>query len=597
MRPNKIAVVGPGTVGIPLAALLASSSGSDGSPPPRVVVVQRPSPTSGWKVAAINGGRSPLGSHEPHLERLIHDAVERGTLSASHDSAACSDADVIIIAVQTDRAGLAPEYAALQAALTDVAGILSREPGVRPLIAVASTLAPSTMQTIVRPLLARHGLVDGVHYLLANCPSRAMPGRLVDTITQSHTLVGGTTEEAPLLAASLYRRLLVRGRPVITNSLAAETASVVENAWRDVRVAFSVEVARYCDRIDVDFRTLREHVNEVLEWSDTANWNDTAVPAGALLMPTVGVGGQALPRDGIFLWWRALESNQPSRNSLILAARSVNDASPAAVVRRARLELGALSDRRVTLLGAAYRANCGGARRSPALVLANLLRDSGAQVTVHDPHVSPGDPDLQRSGLASCFTNDLDDALGRSEVVVLATAHGAYRGLTTRLRGSSGVETVIDACALFHASAFDGTVRYAAIGQGRRAPDPRLVRSVVSMYRAVARGVANEVESLVRFLNTRYGDGGFNSVDMSEVRRLTATHWCDTRLERPGDIRAIQDHDGFVSGLAQLAMEAAPTGTRLRRVPAAQVPPGLWFGNEQATVPERETPWPLTPAQ
>jgi nucleotide sugar dehydrogenase len=600
MRPNKIAVVGPGTVGMPMAALLASVAGTDGSPPPRVVVVQRPSDSSGWKVKAVNAGQSPVGGKEPELDKLIAESVARGFLTATHDRNACVDADVILVSVQTDRAGLAPDYTCLLGALGDVAAALStrRQPG-RPLIVIESALAPSTMQTIVRPFFASRGLIDGKDVLLANSPSRAMCGRLVESITRSDKLVAGLGPEAPILVASLYRRILSRGRPIVTSSLSAEIASAVESAFRDVRIAFAAEVARYCDRIDVDFRTLRDHVNDVLEWSDSVSWNPSAVPTGALLLPTVGVGGQALPRDGVLLWWRALEASQPSRNSLILAARSVNDASPASVVRRARLELGALSGRRVTVLGAAYRANAAGTRNSPSLVLATLLRDSGADVVVHDPLVCVGDKDVERLVLAEEFTSDLDAALQHGQVVFAATGHQAYQGLACRLvRDSSGIEGVIDACNMFNPADFYGShVKYAGIGHGRRAPSSHLVRSVVSMYRAVARGVANEVDGLVRFLNAHYADDAFNQVDTGEVRRLAATSWCECRMERPGDIRNVREHDGFMSGLAQLAIDSAPQGARLRKVPSERVPPGLWFGNDQATVADRETPWPLTPNQ
>ncbi len=600
MRPNKIAVVGPGTVGMPMAALLASAGGTDGSPPPRVVVVQRPSASSGWKVNAINGGRSPVGGMEPDLEKLIADAIASGHLTATQDSGTCSDADVILVCVQTDRTGLAPQYAPLLEALGDVADALrNRSGGGRPLIVIESALAPSTMQTIVRPFFASRGLVDGRDVLLANSPSRAMCGRLVDSITRSDKLVAGLGPEAPILVASLYRRILTRGRPIVTNSLTAEVTSAVENAFRDVRIAFAVEIARHCDRIDVDFRTLRDHVNDLLEWSDSVSWNPSAVPTGALLLPTVGVGGQALPRDGVLLWWRALEACQPSRNSLILAARSVNDASPASIVRRARLHIGSLSGRRVAVLGAAYRANAAGTRNSASLVLAGLLRDSGAEVLLHDPLVKPCDANLAALGMTDQFTSNLDEALGHGSVVFAATGHQSYQEIGGRLRDdSSGICSVVDACNLFHPADFDGSrVRYAGIGQGRRAPDGPLVRSVASMYRAVARGVANEVDTLVRFLNARYADGAFNHVDASEIRRLAATSWCECRLERPGDIRNVQEHEGFMSGLAQLAVDAAPQGTRLRQYAPEHVPPGLWFGNERAMVPERETPWPLTPKQ
>ena len=599
MRPNKIAVVGAGTVGMPMAALLASAWGTDGSPPPRVVVLQRPSAASGWKVKAINGGRSPLGGHEPELDRLIAAAVCRGTLSATHDPATCADADVILVCVQTDRMGLAPDYETLLGALGDVATALRRQPPMRrPLIIIESAIAPSTMQTVVRQFFVSRGLIDGKDILLANSPNRAMCGRLVESITRSDKLVAGLGPEAPVRVAWLYRHILTRGRPIVTNSLAAETASAVENAFRDVRIAFSVEIARHCDRIGVDYRTLRDHVNDLLEWSDNVSWNPTAVPTGALLLPMVGVGGQALPRDGVLLWWRALEASQPSRNSLILAARSVNDASPASVIRKARLELGPFDGQRLTVLGAAYRADAAGTKNSPSLVLATLLRDAGADVLIHDPLVHMGNADLERLNLVNQFTPDLREALAHGSVVFAATGHRSYLSLVARLRDSSGIIGVVDGCNLYHPSEFDGSrVRYTGIGQGRRAPNGHLVRSVASMYRAVARGVANEVDALVRFLNARYADGNFNTVDASEVRRLAATGWCQCRLEQGGDIRGVQEHEGFLSGLAQLAIHSAPRGARRRQVPPEQVPPGLWFGNEQAMVGERETPWPLTPSQ
>jgi len=102
MHTKKIAVVGPGIVGMPMAALLASSPATDGSPPPRVVVVQRRSPTSGWKVDAINAGRSPIGGVEPGLDAIVAESVAAGRLSGTHDTQECSDADVVLVCVQTD---------------------------------------------------------------------------------------------------------------------------------------------------------------------------------------------------------------------------------------------------------------------------------------------------------------------------------------------------------------------------------------------------------------------------------------------------------------------------------------------------------------
>jgi UDP-N-acetyl-D-mannosaminuronic acid dehydrogenase len=473
----------------------------------------------------------------------------------------------------------------------------NRPAGTRPLVIVESTLAPSTMQSVIAPFFARHGLIDGIDVMLGNSPSRVPPDRLMEPLPDSGKLVAGLHPETPLLVAALYRRIMKPGALLVTNSMTAEVVKTLGNAYRDVRIAFSSEIARYCDRIDVDFFTLREQVNELLAWT-AAPGDGTAQSSGAMPLPTVGVGGHCLPNDGIFLWWRALEGGHPARNSLILAARGVNDAGPATTIRMARMALGALGGRKVAVLGAAYRADSVDTRNSPSLVLANLLRETGAEIILHDPRVPATDFNLARLDLGRSFTNDLDSALADRSVVFVATAHEDYRSLVPRLRDSSGIDGIVDACNLFDASDFGGSkVRYAGMGGGRRAPDRGLVRSVASMYRAVARGVANEVESLVHFLNRRYADDDFNRVDFEDVRRLTSSCAGGRNIDVPGEVRAVEHHEGFISGLAQLALDGAEMRRRdPRRGPPEQVPPGIWFGNEDAVV-SAETPWPLTPRE
>jgi UDP-N-acetyl-D-mannosaminuronic acid dehydrogenase len=153
---RKIAVVGPGIVGMPMAALLAHARIREGSDSPATVtVIQRNSATSGWKVEAINAGRSPIGGVEPDLDRIVAEAVQAGLLGASHDYAAARDADVVLICTQTDKRGLAPDYDPLFEALEGIARELVQRPaGNVPLVIFESTLAPSTMVTLVREFFA-----------------------------------------------------------------------------------------------------------------------------------------------------------------------------------------------------------------------------------------------------------------------------------------------------------------------------------------------------------------------------------------------------------------------------------------------------------
>jgi UDP-N-acetyl-D-mannosaminuronic acid dehydrogenase len=543
---------------MPMAALL--SRRIPGRPPSDVIVVQRNSPTSGWKVDAINAGRSPIGGVEPELDRIVAESAAAGSLRATHDFDAAGDAEAILVCVQTDRRGLEPDYGPLMDALQGVVdALVRRSRGVPPLVIIESTLAPTTMQTVIRPFFARHGLVDGRDVLLGNSPNRVMPGRLVERITRADKLAAGLTPRAADGIAALYGRIVTEGRVLATNSLTAEIVKTLENAFRDVRIAYTAEVARYCDDADIDFFVLRDRVNTVLAASDGASWNATAVPTGALLVPTVGVGGHCLPKDGILLWWRALQHGWSARESLILSAREVNDESPAVTVSLAGIADASWPGRQTAVLGAAYRFDSEDTRNSPSLALAALLRHRGAVVTVHDPYVHRRDANLARLGLTSRFTGDLDSALGSAETVFLATGHGVYRQALPHLRRGRPADTVVDACNLFAHSDFEGSpVRYAGIGRGRRKPDATLVSAVGALYRAVARGVANEVDRLAGFFNDRYSSDAFNRTSMDEIRRLAATCTTGCDLPEPGDVEWPTAPAGFASRLARLAAERAP---------------------------------------
>ena len=290
----KIVVVGPGIVGMPMAAMLANARIREGSDEPAsVVVLQRDSKTSGWKVGAINSGHSPIGGVEPDLERIVAESVAAGVLRASHDYTEARDADIVLVCVQTDKTGLAPDYGPLLESLEALAPALGARPaGNVPLIVFESTLAPSSMATVVRELFASHGLVEGRDLLLGNSPNRVMPGRLVERVASSDKVVAGLHPLTPKLIQRLYARIVTGGTLHATNSMTAEVVKTLENAYRDVRIAFAAEIVRWCDANDIDFYAVREAVNRRLAQTDAASADPTAVPSGGVLVPTVGVGGQ-----------------------------------------------------------------------------------------------------------------------------------------------------------------------------------------------------------------------------------------------------------------------------------------------------------------
>ncbi len=310
------------------------------------------------------------------------------------------------------------------------------------------------------------------------------------------------------------------------------------------------------DERNIDFFRLRQQVNDAVRQSDTANSDPNAVPSGGLLVPTVGVGGHCLPKDGILLWWRALEAGESTARSLILESRAINDASPAATLALAERAFGPLNGRAVALLGAAYRFNSEDTRNSPTLALARLLLDRGARVTIHDPYVYPTDQNLRRHGLADLFTRNLDEAVAPADVIIACTAHRLYldqrEALLAAARRASGV---MDACNLWQASDVTRTgKRYAGIGRGTGAPSDELVQDVIAGFRAVETGVANEVEALVTFLNDRYAGDPFNAVRLGDVQRIAGTCVTGCAIVDPTEVRPPGGTSGFQSRLVARAM-------------------------------------------
>jgi UDP-N-acetyl-D-mannosaminuronic acid dehydrogenase len=558
---RKIAVVGPGIVGMPMAALLAHARVRIGSTEPaKVLVLQRQSRTSGWKVDAINRGESVIGGVEPGLDDITRDAVKAGILSASHDYADAADADIILISIQTDKKGFGPDYGPLFEGLEGIAAALRKKPaGNVPIVVFESTLAPSSMQTVIRDLFARHGLVEGRDVLLGNSPNRVMPGRLVERVAASDKLVAGLHPLTPKLVKQLYAHIVTKGELHATNSMTAEVVKTLENAYRDVRIAFAAEIVRYCDDQDISFYAVRDAVNERLNQTDAASGSATAVPSGGILVPTVGVGGHCLPKDGILLWWRKIESGADTSSSLILESRKINDTSPAATIAHAERTLGSLDGKAVTLLGAAYRFDSEDTRNSPTLYLAKLLLEKGCKLRIHDPYVPTRDANLERFGLTSFFSNDLDATLREAEVVVVCTGHGVYaRDLDGVVAHAPRLKGLVDGANTYKAADVESRgLKYVGIGRGRKAPEPACVDFVEQSFRVVEMGTANEVSSLANFLNSHYAADAFNKVEFSEVRRLADT--CPTGCAITATQKGLvaPRYKGFSSHLAVCAEKSS----------------------------------------
>jgi UDP-N-acetyl-D-mannosaminuronic acid dehydrogenase len=555
---EKIGVIGPGIVGMPMASLLANAQIKIGSnQPAKVVIIQRKSVNSGWKIDAINSGKSVIGGIEPELNDITRSAFEKGLLSGSSDYSALSDADVILISVQTDKKGLEPDYEPLFEALENLGNALKNKPSEKiPLIVFESTLAPTTMDTLIREHFRKFGLEEGKDILLGNSPNRVMPGRLVERIRTSDKLAGGLNPVTPELIKTLYQNIVTEGEVFQTNSLTAEIVKTLENAYRDVRIAFSAEIVRYCDENDIDFYSVREQVNSLLAQSDSANTNPNEVPSGGLLIPTLGVGGHCLPKDGILLWWRKLESENQTPLSLILESRKINNESPVLTFQQAEKAFGNIRNKKIALLGVAYRFNSEDTRNSPTLVLANYLRDNEIDYIMHDPYVKSDDQNILKYNQQDYLTQDLNKALQDAEIIILGTAHKEYLDKIKIITSGEKLSGIMDACNIYTAGYFkNSTGIYAGIGRGSDEPDKGFVEFVYESFRAMEAGLANELNNLINFYNSNYAFDEFNKVKFADVQRLAKTCSTGCEIADPRKIDHVPTYNKFSSSLAKIAIE------------------------------------------
>lgn len=558
---EKIAVVGPGIVGMPMAALLADAKIKIGTgQPARVVVVQRDSTNSGWKVDAINSGKSVIGGIEPGLNAVVEEAVNEGLLSATHDYSELSDADVILVCIQTDKKpdSFEPDYGPMFGGLTTLAKALQRKPAHKvPLVVFESTLAPSSMTTLMREHFESYGLIEGEDILLGNSPNRVMPGRLVERVTESDKLVAGLHPETPRMIKAVYQHIVTEGALHQTNSMTAEVTKTLENAYRDVRIAYSSEIVRNCDEHNIDFYELRDRVNERMAQSDDASHDPNAVPSGGILVPMVGVGGHCLPKDGILLWWRKVESGANISNSLILKSREINDESPVETIRLAERKFGSINGKKVAVLGTAYRFNSEDTRNSPSIALARALMDRGCAVILHDPFVKPDDQNLLQFSVDQHFTNDIEAAVKDADFIFFGTAHKQYMDeVEDILKKAENLRGVIDACNLYRQKDIEALgYDYTGIGRGQESPGEDFVDFVFRGFQTMEKGLANEVNALVDFLNDHYVNQEFNKVQFSEVQRLAAS--CNTGcvIVDAGPLEEVPTYNGFRSRLTVCASQ------------------------------------------
>ncbi len=388
-----VCVVGLGYIGLPTAAVIARA----GCKVLGLDVSQR-------VVDTINRGEIHI--EEVDLDGLVHGVVSRGLLSASITVA---PADVFVIAVPTpfDK-DHAPDISYVLAAGKTIAPVLK----VGDVVILESTSPVGTTEQLrdmiaqMRPDLKVPGCTrETPDIAIAYCPERVLPGRILEELTNNDRSIGGITPRCARKALAFYKRF-VRGECVTTDARSAEMTKLVENAYRDVNIAFANELSMVADRMGLD-------VWEVIRLANRH-------PRVNILSPGPGVGGHCIAVDPWFIVHGA-----PEETPLIRTARGVNDGKMHHVIRKADEMVAAHPGAKIACLGLAFKANIDDFRESPArFVAARLARKYGERVHIVEPYASDLPIEFTDTGAVQI---DVDEALETCDILIVLVDHDVFR--------------------------------------------------------------------------------------------------------------------------------------------------------------------------
>jgi UDP-N-acetyl-D-glucosamine dehydrogenase len=385
---RKVAIIGAGYVGLPLAQVFTEAGN-------KVLLVD----VSAERVRMINEGESYI--EDVPSEKLK--ALVAAGLEATTDYDRLREVDGILIALPTPLSKQRePDLSIVRSAVELIAPRLQKGQ----VVVLESTTYPGTTREVVLPILEKgSGLVAGRDFSLAFSPERVDPGRTDWTTKTVPKVVGGIDEASTEAAAALYGTAIDTIHRVSTPE-AAELTKLLENIFRSVNIALMNELARLCDRMNID-------IWEVVDAAATK-------PFGYMRFePGPGLGGHCIPIDPFYLTWKAREFDFTTE--FIELAGRVNTAMPYYCRSRVSQALNhgsgkSLKDAKILVLGVAYKADISDMRESPSVKLIQLLQGAGAAVSYHDPHV----PSFEEHGVA---LSSVALEPKKYDAVDIATAH------------------------------------------------------------------------------------------------------------------------------------------------------------------------------
>jgi UDP-N-acetyl-D-galactosamine dehydrogenase len=401
---RKIAVIGLGYVGLPVAVSFARSG----------------APVIGFD---INHNRiAELRSGYDRTREVEQCDLKQPTLRYESEPAALADADFYIVTVPTpiDSANR-PDLRALLGASETVGRVLSQGD----IVVYESTVYPGAVEEDCIPVLERaSGLVAGRNFAAGYSPERINPGDKTHRFETITKVVSAQDQPTLDIVAAVYGSVVKAGVYRAPTIKVAEAAKVIENAQRDLNIAFMNELSAICQSLDID-------TGDVLAAAAT-KWNFQNYFPGL-------VGGHCIGVDPYYLTYRAEKAGY--HPEVILAGRRINDNVGERVARECvrRLFRRQCASPVVTILGLTFKEDVPDTRNSKVINIYNELNRFGIGAQVHDPFAD-ADEARHEYGVTLCDMT----ALRPADALILAVAHrdylqGGWPLVTKLLKGGEGI--------------------------------------------------------------------------------------------------------------------------------------------------------------
>ena len=404
---EKISVIGLGYIGLPTAAILASRGvdviGVDSNP---------------QVVDTINDGKGHI--EEPMLDVAVQSVVTTGRLKAvTHPQPAQAFLITVPTPLSKDRAA---DLSYIKAAAESLAPVLVSGN----LVILESTSPVGTTEQMSRWLAEACPALtfpqqagEEADILIAYCPERVMPGKVLHELINNDRIIGGMSLKSSERAIELYKNFL-EGECLVTDVRTAEMVKLAENAFRDLNLAFANELSLICDQMGLN----------VWELIRLANHH----PRVNILKPGPGVGGHCIAVDPWFI-----VDSAPELAHLIRTAREVNNSKPHYVVSQVKEAAAQYDQPVITCLGLSFKADVNDLRESPAVEIVQALAGDKGKILVVEPHIDK--LPLELANQTGIELIELDEGLKKADILVVLVDHKAFKAIPPEAHAA---KTVID---------------------------------------------------------------------------------------------------------------------------------------------------------